>query len=92
MGGLNDKAYKPCRYPTLIMWRSFCIMVASCALLDKAIAAGVDFRFPPLLPAGANFLFPPLLLVVVVTVVVVPVVFIETLLLLLLLLLLLPWL
>ena len=67
MGGLNDKAYKPCRYPTLIMWRSFCIMVASCALLDKAIAAGADFLFPPLLLDATTV---PMLLLVVVTVVV----------------------
>ena len=100
MGGSNNKASKPCLYPTLIIWQSFYIMAASCALLDKAIAAGVDFCFPPLLPAGVNFLFPPLLLdtttvpmlLLVVVMVVVPVVFIETLLLQLLLLLLLLWL
>ena len=92
MGGLNDKASKPWRYPTLIIWHSFCIMAASCALLDKAIAAGVDFCFPPLLPAGVNFLFPPLLLdtttvpMLLLVVVVVPVVFTESLSLLLLLL------
>ena len=74
MGGSNNKASKPCLYPTLIIWQSFCIMAASCALLDKAIAAGADFLFPPLLLDATTV---PMLLLVVVTVVVL-VEFIET--------------